>query len=66
MLNPDYLPYVLSVFYGYAESNQSGYQETSAVTNDFNHRNEDYVSFISANLSAHLMSTQNDGQNNGR
>ena len=50
----------------FSESDQSAYQETSAVTNDFNHPSEDYVNFISTDLSAQMMSTQNNGQNSGR
>ena len=42
------------------------YQETSAVINDFNHPSEDFVNFISTDLSAQMMRTQNDGQKNGR
>ena len=38
----------------------------SAVTSDFNHPSEDYVNYISTDLSAEMMSTQNDGQNSGR
>ena len=38
----------------------------SAVAYDFNHTNKDYINFISADLSAQMMSTQNDGQNSGR
>ena len=45
---------------------QSAEQETSADTNYFNHPTKDYVNFISTYLSAQMMSTQNDDQNNGR
>ena len=45
------------------ESDLSVYQKTSAVTNDFNYPSEDYVNFISTDLSAQMISTQNDGQN---
>ena len=45
------------------ESYQSTYQETSAVTNDFNHPSKDYVNFISTDFSAQMRSTQNDVQN---
>ena len=31
----------------FSESDQSSYQETSAVTRDFNHSNKDYVNYIS-------------------
>ena len=46
----------------------SAYQETSAITNDFNHLSKYYVNFISTDLSAQnaMMSAQNDGQNSGR
>ena len=50
----------------FSKSNQSAHQETSAVAYDFNHTNKDYINFISADLSAQMMSTQNDGQNSGR
>ena len=49
----------------FSESDQSAYEETSAVNNDFNHPSEDYVNCISADLSAQIMSTQNDCQNSG-
>ena len=42
------------------------HQETSEVTNDFNHPSEDYVNRISTDLSAQMISTQNDGQNSSR
>ena len=45
------------------ESDQWTYQEMSAVTNDFNHPSQDYVNFVSTNLSAQMMSTQNYIQN---
>ena len=35
----------------------------NTVTNSFNHPSEDYVNFISTDLSAQMISTQNDGQN---
>ena len=38
----------------FSESDHSAYKETSAVTNEFNHPNEDYVNFISADLSAQM------------
>ena len=38
----------------------------SVVTSDFNHPSKDYINYISTDLSAEMMSTQNDGQNNGR
>ena len=41
------------------------YQETSAVISDYNHLSEDYVNYISTDLSAQMMKTQNDGQNSG-
>ena len=50
----------------FSENDQSVYQETSAVTSDFNHPSEDYVTYISTDLSAQMMSTQEDGQNSGR
>ena len=31
----------------FSESDQSGYQEISTVSHDFNHPSEDYVNFIS-------------------
>ena len=49
----------------FSESDQSAYQEMSAVTNDFNHPSEDYINLICTDLSA-MMSTKNDGQNSGR
>ena len=42
------------------------HQETSEVTNDFNHPSEDYVNRISTDSSAQMISTQNDGQSSGR
>ena len=39
---------------------------TSAITNDFNHPIKDYINCISTDLSAEMMSTQNDGQNSDR
>ena len=50
----------------FSESDQSAYQETSAVTYSFNHPSKDYVNFISTDLSAQMMSTHNDGQSGGR
>ena len=44
------------------ESDQSTYQERSAVTTDFNYPSEDYINFISADLSTQMMNTENDGQ----
>ena len=49
----------------FCESDQS-YEETSRVTNGFNRRSENYVNFISTDLSAQMMSTWKDGQNSGR
>ena len=43
-------------------SDQSAYQQTSAVTSDFNHPSKDYVNYISTDLSAQMMSIQNDAQ----
>ena len=48
----------------FSESDQSSYQETSAVTRDFNHSNKGYVNYIST--SAQMMGSQNDGQNSSR
>ena len=50
----------------FSESDHSTEQETLAATSDFNHPSEDYVNYISTDLLAQIMSTQNDGQNNGR
>ena len=36
---------------------------TSTVTSDFNHPRKEYINCISSDLSAEMMSTQNDGQN---
>ena len=47
----------------FSENDQSAYQETSAVNNDFNHPSEDYVNRIFIDLPAQIMSTQNDCQN---
>ena len=47
------------------QSDQSAFKETSATTSDFNHPSEDYVNQISTNLSAQMMSNQNNGQNGG-
>ena len=47
------------------KSLQSAYRETAAVTSDFNHPSEDYVNYISTDLSQ-MMCIQNDGQNSGR
>ena len=51
----------------FSESDHSSYQETSVGSNDFDHPSEDYVNFISTDLSAQnvMVSTQNDGQNSG-
>ena len=38
----------------------------AAVTNGFSHPSKDYINYISTDLSAKMMSTQNDGQNSGR
>ena len=38
----------------------------SAVTSDFNHPSEDYVKYICTDLSAEMMSTENEGQNSSR
>ena len=50
----------------FSENDQPAYQETLAVTTDFNHLSEDYVNFISTDLLGQIMSAQNDGQNSGR
>ena len=50
----------------FSESDQPAYEETSAVTTDFNHPSKDYVNYISTDLSAQMMNTHNDGQNSGR
>ena len=42
------------------------HQETSEVTNDFNHPSEDSVNCVSTDLSTQMISTQNDGQSSGR
>ena len=39
----------------FSQSDQSVYQETSVVTSDFNHPSEDYVNYISADLSSGMM-----------
>ena len=44
----------------FSESDHSASQERSAVTSDLNHPSEDYVNYISTDLSADMMSTQND------
>ena len=49
-----------------SEIKKSAYQEMSAFTSDFNHTSEDYVNYISTDLSAEMMSTQNDDQSSGR
>ena len=49
----------------FSENDQFAFQETSAVNNDFNHPSEDYVNRISKDLSAQIMSTQNDCLNSG-
>ena len=41
----------------FSESDQSAYQETSAVTCDFNHPSEVYVNYISTDLSAQMVSS---------
>ena len=41
------------------------HQETSEVTNDFNHPSEDSVNCVSTDLSTQMISTQNDGQSSG-
>ena len=50
----------------FSERDQSANQETSTVTNDFNHPSKDYINVIFTDLSAQMMSTENYGQNNGR
>ena len=50
----------------FSETKKSAYQEMSAFTSDFNHPSEDYVNCISTDLSAEMMSTQDDDQNSGR
>ena len=50
----------------FSETKKSAYQEMSAFTSDFNHPSEDYVNYISTDLSAEMMSTQDDDQNSGR
>ena len=50
----------------FSESDQSACQETSGVASDFNHPSEDYVNYISTDLSAKMISTQNYGQNSAR
>ena len=42
------------------------YQETSAVTNGFNHPSDNYKKKFSTDSSAQTKSPQNDGQNSGR
>ena len=42
--------------------NQYAYQETSAVTSDFNRPREDYINYISTDLSFQMMNTQNSGR----
>ena len=49
-----------------SENEQSAYQETSGVTYVFNHPREGYINYIPADLSAQVMSTQNDDQNSSR
>ena len=39
--------------------------QTSALPSDFNHPIKDYINYISTDLSAEMMNTQNDGQNSG-
>ena len=48
----------------FSESDQSAYNETLAVTSDFNHPSEDYVKYNSTDISAEMIRTQNDGQSN--
>ena len=36
---------------------------TSAVTSDFNHPRKDYINYVYRDLSAEMMSTENDAQN---
>ena len=50
----------------FSETKKSAYQEMSPFTSDFNHPSEDYVNYISTDLSAEMMSTQDDDQNSGR
>ena len=50
----------------FSESDQSTCQETSAASSDFSHPSKDYVNYMSTDLSAQMMSTQNDSQNSGR
>ena len=38
----------------------------SAVTSDFNPPNEDYINYISTDLTAEMMCAQNDDQNSAR
>ena len=49
-----------------SENEQSAYQETSGVTYVFNHPSEGYINYIPADVSAQVMSTQNDDQNSSR
>ena len=49
-----------------SENEQSAYQETSGVTYVFNHPSKGYINYIPADLSAQVMSTQNDDQNSSR
>ena len=46
-------------------NDQSAEQETLADTNDFNHPSREYVNFMSSDLVAQMMSTQNDDQSSG-
>ena len=39
---------------------------TSVVTSGFNHPSEDYINYISTDLTAAMICTQNDDQNSGR
>ena len=50
----------------FSECDQSTCQETSAASSDFSHPSKDYVNYMSTDLSAQMMSTQNDSQNSGR
>ena len=38
----------------FSESDHSAYQETSAITNDFNYPSEDNINFISTDSSAQI------------
>ena len=45
------------------QSDQFAYKKTSTATSDFNHPSEDYMNKSSTDLSAQMMSTQNNGKN---